>query len=632
MDGGRRIGVIPRWSFGVLNPKDTTNVPGSVLLLVGEHTSDTLPEDEREMSNRKTTNDGAIILDPQPDNSPNDPLNWPRWRRDVALVTLGLYCMLGGGITPLLAAAFTEISKEYDVPVTDVSLTTGLIMLGLGVGCVLVSPTAIIYGKRPVYLASAVLFLLTAVWCALSPSFPSLLVARVIQGIAVSPVEALPSASITEMFFLHERAFRIGIYGLMLLGGKNLVPLVSAAIINSMGWRWAFWIMATMVGFIGLLLFLFSHETFWDRNGPKTSTTRTAYSKTPPASSDRASFGPAPERSEIETKELDEKIPEEATEQFDLAESTLPAVAIMFEEAERTSSYRLEFASSEPPDSEKGKLPESPLAPTGINTYPEYTKAAPPESFVSNLRPWRGRLREQEKWLQVACRPFLLFTYPAILWSAAVYSCCIGWLVVISESMDIIYRGSGRYHFTALQTGLVYVSPFIGGVLGSAVAGKLSDMIVRAMARRNDGVYEPEFRLVMAIPVTICTVLGLMGFGWSAQDTDLWIVPTVFFGIISFGCALGSTTAITYCVDSYRQFAGEALVTLNFSKNIFHGLVFSLFITKWLRSEGSREVYSWIGVIQLILLLFTIPMFIFGKRARLWTSRQHFHQIVTCRS
>ncbi|PUU81736.1 hypothetical protein B9Z19DRAFT_1121875 [Tuber borchii] len=97
------------------------------------------------------------------------------------------------------------------------------------------------------------------------------------------------------------------------------------------------------------------------------------------------------------------------------------------------------------------------------------------------------------------------------------------------------------------------------------------------MSRRNGGVYEPEFRLVMGIPVAITTAIGLMDFGWSAQERDNWIVPTTFFGLISFGCSLGSTTAINFWVDSYRQYADEALVTLNFSKNVFHELMFSLF-------------------------------------------------------
>jgi MFS family permease len=104
------------------------------------------------------------------------------------------------------------------------------------------SPTAILWGKRPVYLGGIILFTLASIWCALSPSYASLVVARIVQGFAVSPVECLPSATIAEIFFLHERAYRLGIYTLLLLGGKNLIPLVSAVIVQSLGWRWVFWI------------------------------------------------------------------------------------------------------------------------------------------------------------------------------------------------------------------------------------------------------------------------------------------------------------------------------------------------------------------------------------------------------
>jgi MFS family permease len=164
-------------------------------------------------------------------------------------------------------------------------------------------------------------------------------------------------------------------------------------------------------------------------------------------------------------------------------------------------------------------------------------------------------------------RPFILYAYPAVLWSSMVYALAVGWLIVLSESVAHIYRDRDSYNFTALQVGLVYISPFVGGILGTAVAGKISDIVVRFMARKNDGVYEPEYRLVMAIPITLATTIGLMGFGWSAEERDNWIVPTVFFGIISFGCSLASTTAVTFVVDSYRVYAGEALVTLNFSKS-----------------------------------------------------------------
>ena len=292
----------------------------------------------------------------------------------------------------------------------------------------------------------------------------------------------------------------------------------------------------------------------------------------------------------------------------------------------------------ETPDSSKTKSPAA-----GRQRYTTYLRNQPAKTYKQTLKPWNGRLRH-ENWLNVAIRPFILFAYPSILWSTLVYSLSIGWLIVLSESVSTVFENKATYNFTPLQAGLVYISPFVGGVLGTAVAGKVSDIIVRYMSRRNDGVYEPEFRLVMAIPIVIATCIGLMGYGWSAEERDNWIVPTVFFGIISFGCSLGSTTSITFAVDSYRQYAGEALVTLNFSKSksgvpddqhlallltfsisdIFHGLVFSLFFNDWLDADGMKDTFVAIGGIQLALLLTTTPaMYVWGKRARMWTVRKN---------
>ncbi|KAJ6122904.1 hypothetical protein N7512_005369 [Penicillium capsulatum] len=676
-DGNENPTYRAKSTLGILSDRDTDEVPGTILLLSSyrneplgmQHqpqrlSSSSLPSGPPSRSSsrsrapqQKRTADGQIVLNPQPDDSMNDPLNWPVWQRDAALISLGFYCLMGGGMTTILAAGFNSVAATYNVTTQQVAFTTGLYMLGLGLGSVVMSPTAIIFGKRPVYLLGAVLFVISGVWCALSPNYPSLVVARVFQGFAVSPVECLPSATIAEIYFLHERAYRVGIYTLLLLGGKNLVPLASAAVIGSLGWRWVFWIVAIIVGGCGILLFFFVPETFWDRT-PRPRKRRPHAHRTV---SDLVTHGFRGRRSHAH---LAGDAPEATTEQGVATPRRKPkhahvGFAVDDPENEKppegsdlisptVDTPRNEDAIPRPPvpatDNGDGLLhppprmsqPQIPVNWKQLGAQPFRPPAAslwstvPPFGLRCNTQTssatarkylWNGRMTP-ENWLKIAARPFILFAYPSVLWSTVVYALSVGWLIVLSESVAFIFESKEHYGFTALQAGLIYISPFVGGLLGTAVAGKVSDIIAKFLTRRNGGIYEPEFRLIMAIPIALSTTIGLMGFGWSAQLMNAWIVPTIFFGMISFGCCLGSTTAITFCVDSYRQYAGEALVTLNFSKNVLHGLIFSLFIVDWLEADGSRTVFLAIGGIQLACLLMTIPMYIYGKRARMWTVRK----------
>ncbi|KAJ5118911.1 hypothetical protein N7526_010548, partial [Penicillium atrosanguineum] len=670
-------------TLGILSDKQTDEVPGTILLLSAHrneplgmrhqperHSTSSIPSTNppsrsssrsRGPPQQKKTADGQILLEPQPDDSVNDPLNWPVWQRDGALLSLGLYCLIGGGMTPILAAGFSSVADTYDVSKQQVALTTGLYMLGLGIGSVIMSPTAILFGKRPVYLLGAILFVISAVWCALSPNYTSLVIARIFQGIAVSPVECLPSATIAEIYFLHERAYRVGVYTLLLLGGKNLVPLVSAAVISSLGWRWVFWIVAIIVGCFFFLLFFLVPETFWDRT-PRPRTRRShkrpgahrtmsdlvshgfhrgrqPHLQLPDEATESKEGSPRPTRRNrnvhvgfVEDEADNEKQHLDAGENIDTPQTPTAHDGISTEHVAPTlerndgllhpSPAVITPANPRDMESARSDVYRAPPGPvTGSMHYTNRLRERPKIPYTQQLKVWNGRIAH-DSWFKIAIRPFILFAYPSVLWSTAIYSLSVGWLIVLSESVAVIYESSEHYGFTALQTGLIYISPFVGGLLGTAVAGKVSDILVKFMTRRNGGIYEPEFRLVMAIPIAISTVIGLMGFGWSAQLMDAWIVPTIFFGMISFGCCLGSTTAITFCVDSYRQYAGEALVTLNFSKNVLHGLIFSLFIVDWLQSDGSRVVFLAIGGIQIFFLLMTIPMYIYGKRARMWTVRK----------
>ena len=64
--------------------------------------------------------------------------------------------------------------------------------------------------------------------------------------------------------------------------------------------------------------------------------------------------------------------------------------------------------------------------------------------------------------------------------------------------MKAIFLGPPLW-FDEVHTGYMYTGPFIGAVLGFLLAGLLADWSAKMMIRRNKGIYEPEFRIILVV-------------------------------------------------------------------------------------------------------------------------------------
>ncbi|CUM48843.1 uncharacterized protein AC631_00379 [Debaryomyces fabryi] len=568
--------------LGIVQP-DRENVTGTISMM-NSHEEELSKNDQSVADSGLKTTSNGIILFPQPHDNPNDPLNWPIWKRDLCLLVVGFQTFLGGGQSPLLAAGMHDLAVEFDRPITTISYLVGGFMLALGTGSVFASPTAILYGKRMVYLLGIFIFLMGSIWAGAAPDFGNLMGGRILTGFGASPTESLPSATIAEIYFAHERAYRVGIYTMLMLGGKNIVPLLSALVFQSLDRHWLFWILSMFLGMNLVLTYFLVPETFWDRS-PIPNKRSLEETKAAQAASD---YHPPSERPNAFAMRR-----QTTTDLFTTA--SLPSTV--------TAS------NAHPSD-----------VPIGIETneVPSNIEAnqAEPTSYKEKLALFSGR-HTIDSWWMVALRPFFLYLYPSILFGSLIYSLAVVWLIVISETITGIFQSEG-YEYNQQTIGLFYISPFVGGILGSLSAGLISDRLSRYLIARNDGVYEPEFRLLMLIPSTFFTSLGLMGFGWSSYEKDKWVGPVILFGCLSFGSSMASTTAITFVVDSYKMFASEALVSLNFSKNLL-GFIFSLFNNGFFDAKGGRTTFVVYGAVQIFVSLFGIPLYIYGKKVRSWT-------------
>lgn len=119
------------------------------------------------------------------------------------------------------------------------------------------------YGKRPVYLFSSFLMGMACVWLGIASTatYTPFIVGRAFLGAFEAPIESIVPSTITDVFFLHERGEKVSIYGLSVLGGNELGPVVSAFIIQALGMNWAFYIVAMFVAANVVSIFFFMPET-----------------------------------------------------------------------------------------------------------------------------------------------------------------------------------------------------------------------------------------------------------------------------------------------------------------------------------------------------------------------------------
>lgn len=155
-----------------------------------------------------------------------------------------------------------EIAHGLDTS-TDavIGATTGFVVM-LGVGPLIVAPLSETFGRRALYLACFSLFTLLQLPTAFSPDVATLVTLRTLSGFVGSVGIANSGGSLSDLFCPEERA---GIYGWYLLGpllGPSLGPLLGGVIVQRLGWRWIFLVLAIICGVNTTCGFLFLRETY----------------------------------------------------------------------------------------------------------------------------------------------------------------------------------------------------------------------------------------------------------------------------------------------------------------------------------------------------------------------------------
>jgi hypothetical protein len=217
---------------------------------------------------------------------------------------------------------------------------------------------------------------------------------------------------------------------------------------------------------------------------------------------------------------------------------------------------RYPIATAQASDSEKKELDVGQQ-----EVSPSPTPAAANERkdpYLRTLRFTTGKRYSDAPFLKILIRPVIVFFYPAVLWAFLIYGVTLTWIVVFSVVNASIFT-EPPYNFSVSEVGLISLSPFVMTIIGEVIAGPLNDWICLALAKKNHGIYEPEFRLVLMVPVLILGVVGFFGFGASVSAKTHWIGPVLTFGFANMSMAFANGCVFGYVIDSYEDLSEEGL-------------------------------------------------------------------------
>lgn len=138
---------------------------------------------------------------------------------------------------------------------------------------------------------------------------------------------------------------------------------------------------------------------------------------------------------------------------------------------------------------------------------------------------------------------YSLFKFkPALLCSltgALVFASFYGMAVTFGQVLQ------QNYGFKGYQTSLSYICPGVSLILGSTIAGRVSDIL-----RRNMDIYIPEKRFSIQIIGLAISIIGVLGYGWSIDFHIHVSALFIFFFLGGFGMTwmfVLNTTYLTEC-------------------------------------------------------------------------------------
>ena len=171
----------------------------------------------------------------------------------VVTALLTALVALGPMSTDLYLPSLPGLLRHFDADIAEVQLTLSVFLVGLAVGQLVYGPLSDRFGRRPVLLAGLLLYVVASVICALAPSMPTLIAARLLQATGACAGPVVCRAVVRDVHGREGAARILSYMGAAMALAPALGPILGGFVEAWLGWRANFAILC-IYGAVGLAL------------------------------------------------------------------------------------------------------------------------------------------------------------------------------------------------------------------------------------------------------------------------------------------------------------------------------------------------------------------------------------------
>jgi multidrug resistance protein len=119
------------------------------------------------------------------------------------------------------------------------------------------APMSEMFGRRPVYALTLLIAVIFIIPCAVSKNIGTLIVCRLIDGIAFSAPMTLVGGTLADLWKSEERGVPMAAFSAAPFIGPAIGPLAGGFLGDNCGWRWLYWLQL-ILSFVAWVLITFT--------------------------------------------------------------------------------------------------------------------------------------------------------------------------------------------------------------------------------------------------------------------------------------------------------------------------------------------------------------------------------------